>query len=147
MKLTNTRLITERFDETYDFYAQGLGLQVTWGQKGDVYVSFRVGGDVELALFEAKLMDEHIGHATEDRKKVHDKMMLVFTVDDLDREYRRLKEQGIPCLNEPHDVTNWGIRCLHLRDPEGNLIELNQELPKEQWSKDLLGDAEKYTPT
>lgn len=146
MKLTYTRLMTEHFDETYDFYAQRLGFPATWGQKGDVYASFKVSGDVELAIFDAKLMDDHIGHVTTDREKIHDKMMLAFTVDDLDREYQRLKEQGISCLNEPHDVTNWGIRCLHLRDPEGNLIELNQELPKEQWSKDLLDDAEKYLP-
>jgi catechol 2,3-dioxygenase-like lactoylglutathione lyase family enzyme len=146
MKLTYTRLMTERFDETYDFYTQGLGFPSTWGRKGEVYASFKVSDNVELAIFKAELMDAHIGHITTDRAKIHDKMMLSFTVEDLDWEYQRLTAKGVSCLNEPHDEVNWGIRCLHLRDPEGNLIELNQELPKDKWSKDLLNDAEKYLP-
>ncbi len=31
-------------------------------------------------------------------------------------------------MNEPHDQTDWGIRCFHFRDPGGNLIEVNKEI-------------------
>ncbi len=42
-------------------------------------------------------------------------------------------------------MTGWGIRVVHLKDPEGNLIELNTELDKLKWDEDLLKDAKEYT--
>lgn len=148
MKYAQVRLMTQRFDETFDFYNKRLGLSVAWGKKGDVYASFRTENSVELAIFQADLMESHIGHVTEERDKIHDKIhdkiMLSFTVDDIDRCYQELLKKGITCINEPRDMPAWGIRCLHLRDPEGNLIEVNQELPKDKWSDDLREDADKY---
>jgi hypothetical protein len=49
----------------------------------------------------------------------------------------RLGARGVSFLNEPHDRPDWGIRVLHLRDPDGLLIELNEPLPTDQWSKEL----------
>jgi lactoylglutathione lyase len=144
MKYAQIRLMTQNFDETFDFYNKGLGLPVTWGRKGDVYASFRTENSVELAIFQADLMESHIGYVTEERSKIHDKIMLSFAVDDLDRCYQEFLSKGITCINEPRDMPAWGIRCLHLRDPEGNLIEVNQELPKHKWSDDLREDADKY---
>ena len=86
-------------------------------------------------------MESYIGQTTKDRGKIHDKIMLAFSVDDLDRNYRQFIEKDIICINQPRDMPDWGIRCLHLRDPEGNLIELNQELPKDKWSDNLLQSA------
>ncbi len=144
MKYAQIRLMTQRFDETFDFYNKGLGLPVTWGKKGDVYACFRTENSVELAIFQAELMESHIGHVTEERDKIHDKIMLSFAVDDIDRCYQEFLTKGITCINEPCDMPEWGIRCLHLRDPEGNLIEVNQELPKDRWCDDLREDADKY---
>ena len=144
MKLRYARLLTKRFDETFDFYRKKLGLPVTWGKKGDVYASFDAGDGISIALFDGQLMDSHISHITLSREAVHDKIQLVFAVDDINGIYRRLREEGVALLNEPHDMPNWGIRCLHLRDPEGNLIELNQELPKSRWSKELLDEEQEY---
>jgi len=144
MKLSYMRLMVDDFDACFEFYSDALGLEVTWGQKGDVYASFKGTEGVQLAIFKAELMDSHIEHTTENRKQISDKMMLVFESDNLDESYARFVKLGVSCINTPHEMPGWGIRCMHLRDPEGNLIELNQELPKEQWSADLLEDADKY---
>lgn len=144
MKMSYTRLMVENFDACFEFYARILGFPVTWGQKGDVYASFRVNPETEMALFKAELMDQHLGIPTESRRGIPDKVMLVFEAEDPDQVHATLTRQGVSCLNSPHDMPGWGGRCFHLRDPEGNLIEFFCELPKEAWSADLQEEAEKY---
>lgn len=43
-------------------------------------------------------------------------------VKDIDEEYRRLCEAGMPFLSEP--VPQAYVKCCYGRDPDGNLIEL-----------------------
>ena len=40
-----------------------------------------------------------------------------------------MRSRGAEFLNEPHDQEAWFIRVVHLKDPDGNLIELNQPIP------------------
>ena len=40
-------------------------------------------------------------------------------------------------VNEPKDYPAWTIQAAHLRDPDGNLIELFTSLPKEKWTQDV----------
>jgi len=143
MKLTYARLMVDSFDDCFEFYADIMGFEVSWGARGDVYASFKVNESVMLSIFEASLMDDHIHHVSE-RHLVQDSIMLIFEAEDVDGTYTRLKEKGVVCLNEPHNIPGWGIRCFHLRDPEGNLIEINQELPREQWSQALRDESKKY---
>ncbi len=51
---------------------------------------------------------------------------LALTVDDVDAEYARLKGLGCQFYIEP--VTVHGLRVAFFRDPDGNPIELFQEL-------------------
>jgi predicted enzyme related to lactoylglutathione lyase len=53
---------------------------------------------------------------------------LIFAVDDVDEEVRRLTDLGVKMVSEPQDQEAWGLRVAHLRDPEENLIELNKPL-------------------
>lgn len=144
MKYAQIRLMTQRFNDTFDFYSKGLGFSIVWGKKGDVYASFRTEDSVEITIFQADLMEKHIGHVTKERAMIHDKIMLTFSVEDIDRCYQEFLDKSITCINEACDMPAWGIRCLHLRDPDGNLIEVSQELPKEKWNDDLREEAEQY---
>ena len=56
----------------------------------------------------------------------------------------RLKGSGTAFLTDPHDRPDWGIRVAHLRDPDGNLVELSRRLPRDEWSEELAADAERY---
>ena len=54
-----------------------------------------------------------------------------FFVEDIDREYPRLKEMGVEFLPEPQtfDSTKYGFgksRAVYLRDPDGIVLELLQ---------------------
>jgi len=34
-------------------------------------------------------------------------------------------------VNKPKNMNDWGIRLAHFRDPDGNLIEINQPIVQE----------------
>jgi catechol-2,3-dioxygenase len=44
---------------------------------------------------------------------------------------------------EPASHPEWGIRTAYLRDPDGNLIEINSQIPHEEWTEELKEEAEK----
>ena len=48
-------------------------------------------------------------------------MSMAFTVDDVDREYLRLRELGVEIPDEPTDRP-WGARNMRFCDPDGNYI-------------------------
>lgn len=53
---------------------------------------------------------------------------LALYVEDLDAAVKQLQRRGIPLVMEPATVEELGIRACFIRDNEGNLIELLQDL-------------------
>lgn len=53
---------------------------------------------------------------------------LAFTVEDIDEEYKRLLNLGIPVIDSPK-LQPWGAKNMHLCDPDGNHIYF-RSLPK-----------------
>ncbi|MFV9644620.1 MAG: VOC family protein, partial [Desulfobacterales bacterium] len=51
-----------------------------------------------------------------------------FEVPNVDKATQELKAKGVVFETEPTDRSVWGIRTAHFRDPDGNLIEINQAL-------------------
>ncbi len=130
MKLNNIRLFVHNFDACFTFYKDTLGLECTWGHLGENYASFNIGLPSGLAIFSAELMSDAIpGYVVKKTKTSVDKMSIIIQVDNVDESYRSLQEKGVKFLNAPIDMQAWGIRVVHFRDPENNLIELFQELP------------------
>lgn len=54
---------------------------------------------------------------------------LAFDVTDIDAEYARLKAAGVPSLSEPQNMGPFGLRSVYLRDPDHNIVELQEVLP------------------
>jgi lactoylglutathione lyase len=52
-----------------------------------------------------------------------------FVVPDVDHQAERLRAAGAEVLSGPTDRP-WGHRTLHLRDPDGHVVELAQEIPR-----------------
>jgi len=48
--------------------------------------------------------------------------------DNVDEDYKRLKEAGVEFLGEPQTIEDWGMRCVYFRDPEGNLLSLEGDI-------------------
>lgn len=144
MRFQGIRLLVEDFDAMFTFYSQVLELKVTWGKLGDVYASFEIGGETGISIFDAKLMDESVGESITGARRNGDLGVLIFAVDDLTPVYDMLQPKEVNIVNKPHDQPGWGCCCLHLRDPEGNLIEFNAPLDKDKWSEGLKEDAKNY---
>jgi lactoylglutathione lyase len=138
MRLSHIRLLTNQYPEMFRFYRDALDLRVRWGDEHGVYADLDTGNGVDIALFSRARIAEMIGTSGHPEKsKAQDPVMLIFAVDDVDFRANRLIEQGATLVNPPADQPDHGIRSAHLRDPDGNLIELNTELPHSRWSETL----------
>lgn len=118
MHFKQTRLVTKDVARLTRFYEAVTGAHRVPG--GDGYVEFRVPVDC-LGI---------VGPAVEDaygpgvvRPGANRSAVLDFEVEDVDREFVRLREivtdWVLPPTNNP-----WGTRAMLFRDPDGNLINV-----------------------
>lgn len=132
LKFTHTRLLVEDFARMFRFYRDMLGLPVHVGDESGAYAEFGTGPHF-LALFEERQMAEAIGRPDRpDRASGREEVVLAFEVEDVDAAFEALRREGIGLVAEPADRREWQIRTAHFRDPEGNLIEINADLPNER---------------
>lgn len=125
VELTHIRLLIDDFSGCFRFYRDVLGLPTSFSDDGGPYAEFKLGGDKFLGLFSRLAMTDVLGTgALPADVEIQDRVALVLHVDDVDAEAERLEEGGIPLVAEPSDRPDWGLRTLHVRDPDGNLIEL-----------------------
>lgn len=54
---------------------------------------------------------------------------IAFDVTDIDGEYRRLAAAGVEFLSPPQTIDVAGVRSVYLRDPDDNIVELQEVLP------------------
>ena len=129
LRYETTRILVERFRECFRFYRDVLGLEPRYGTEDDTYADFATGA-VGISLFDQHEMASVVG--TEKlpvRPSSRDHVCLVFGVDSVDSVCAMLRSRGIRLVTEPTDHPDWGIRTAHFRDPDGNVIEINQPLP------------------
>ena len=135
MRLYSIRLLVERFDACFRFYRDVIGLRPVWGEEGGRYAEFKAGDGMSLALFKRDLMAEAVG--TRDLPpdaRAQDRAAIILQVDDLEDTVSKLQAKGAALVTEPKDYPAWTIRAAHLRDPDGNLIELFAPLPEAHWT-------------
>lgn len=125
MKFSNVRLLVKDYKKCFKFYTEELGLEPLWGDENGCYASFKVADGIEgFAIFFSDFMASAIGNDEKTQPiGYREKSMVVFEVENVDDTYRAFLEKGINFINEPTDMPDWGMRVVHLRDPEENLIE------------------------
>lgn len=128
MQLTHMRLLVDDVEACKDFYAGKLGLGEPVVKVEGIYYEFTAGA-ARLGLYKRELMQSVAG-VTPAGADMADRALLTFNVADVDATYAELRERGVAFVREPHDQEAWVLRVAHLRDPEGNLIELNAPLKK-----------------
>jgi lactoylglutathione lyase len=129
-KFVYTRLLVSNFKASFQFYRDVMGFMASFGSETDIYADFNTG-EVTLALFDRMEMSKSVGtDRLPSEIEAQDKMCLCFAVDDVDAKYQQLKKRGVEIITAPTDKPDWGIRVAHFRDPDGNLIEINQPLSK-----------------
>lgn len=126
MKLTHVRLLVEDMDRCLAFYRDVLGLDVTLEAGDGIYYELSAG-DVLLALFRRDLMGQMLGAELPPPAR-SDAVAFTFQVHDVDTAAETFGERGAELVNGPMDYEVAFLRVAHLRDPEGNLIEINAPL-------------------
>lgn len=148
MRLNNVRLLVKDFDNCFKFYSEKVGLTVTWGKPGGDYASFDIGLETNkmgLSIFKTDLMAKALGNiGMQLPVNCREKVVIVIQVDNVDKVFKRLSDNGIDFINKPIDIAGWGSRVAHFRDPEDNLIEIYSELSKDKWSRDLIEESKDY---
>lgn len=129
MELTQVRLIVSDFAACFRFYRDVLGLKPQFDDDRGPYAKFSPDeGAAGIALHDRADMERSLpGLAAAGG----DRALVVLRVDDLDAFAAEIAGRGAVLAGEP--TVMWErLRVAHLRDPEGNLIELQQWLaPRE----------------
>lgn len=123
-----TRLLVKDLKACFDFYKDVMEFDVTVEDEQSGYAEFKAG-DMRLSLFRRQEMAQMIGNADKpENAECQDKVALVFTVNDVDQAYHKLRHKGVNFTTEPMSNPYYGIKTAYLRDPDGNLIGLYQSL-------------------
>ena len=132
LKYICTRLNVENYADCKLFYQDVLGFKVSLADDAQEYAELDAGATKITILNRARLKDyiDSIQLATYDRRDA--KIVLTFAVPDLDEAISQLKAKGVPIFSSPWQHPEEGLvggfitACI--RDPDGNLIELEQIL-------------------
>jgi predicted enzyme related to lactoylglutathione lyase len=124
-KLKSACIITQDVRRLCNFYQSVLDITV---ECNDIYAAFPTPG-AELSIFSAQGMEEmapgsmdNVGGGS---------TILEFEVEDVDREYERLKALKVAVVKPP-TTQPWGIRSVWFRDPDGNKVNFFAHVSNEQ---------------
>jgi catechol 2,3-dioxygenase-like lactoylglutathione lyase family enzyme len=132
LKYIYTRLHVENYLDCKRFYQDVLGLKVYLTNDAEEYVEFDAGETKITLLDRSRLKDyiDSIESATYDRRDA--KIILTFAVPDLDDAILQLKAKGVAIFSSPWQHSEEGLAggmlSACIRDPDGNIIELEQIL-------------------
>lgn len=116
MQYLGTSLLTDDVPRLAEFYSRVLQTE----PRGDhIHTEFAIPGG-SLVLYSRSAAHDDMGFDTSGGDG-YGNTVLTFTVDDVDREYRRIREEGIKVSNPPR-TWPWGARSFQFRDPDGTMV-------------------------
>lgn len=124
MDVTQFRLIANDFAAQFTFYRDVIGLKPQFDNPDGPYVAFKPDLGSAIALHDRTALAGVIADLT---PAGGDRAMIVIRVDDLDATIAALTDRGAGHITAPVELDG-RLRCAYLRDPERNLIELQQWL-------------------
>jgi len=132
---TTVRIMVQKdYAACFDFYTEKLGLVPVWeysvGDKNGPYTTLaaKEGGEPCLAIFNGKMMSAYKGYTLPSGTTPTDTIEFCIPCDNVDEDYKRLKDAGVEFIGEPQTIEDWAMRCVYFRDPEGNLLELSSDI-------------------
>ncbi len=126
LQYTYTRLNVEDFVACKNFYRDVLGLKIKFEDDTDEYVEFDAGS-VSITIFNRAKLSEFVTSAETIEYNAHSgRVVLSFSVRNMDEAIAHLKQHGVELLNPPTGYPGRGFISTCFRDPDGNLIELEQ---------------------
>ncbi|MEU9267980.1 MULTISPECIES: VOC family protein [unclassified Streptomyces] len=126
MEFVQVRLLVTDFAACYRFYADVLGLKPQSGAERGPYEKFSPAtGSTGIAIQDRKMMAEVLGELG-DTANGH-RSLVALRVDDLDALCARITARGAALIHGPAPMAD-RMRVAYLKDPEGNLVELQEWL-------------------
>ncbi len=120
-------LVVADLDRALRFYVDFLGLPL--GHRSGPYAQLATG-TTRVSLYERAAMAETLGRPLDPPDADAPGFELGFKVADCDAAYEELVAAGaapaVPPTNRP-----WGQRTAYVRDPDGHLVELAQDLARQ----------------
>ncbi|HEY8516084.1 MAG TPA: VOC family protein [Candidatus Binatia bacterium] len=117
-------LIVADLERALAFYQGTLGLELQ--HRAERYAQLRAG-TTRLSLYAREAMAETLGTPLEPPSRTAPAFELGFKVEDCDAAFAELAAAGVEAVTPP-TTRPWGQRTAYVRDPDGNLIELAQDL-------------------
>jgi catechol 2,3-dioxygenase-like lactoylglutathione lyase family enzyme len=115
-------------DESIAFYGAGLGLEVRNDVASGDYRWVTLGSPTQPGV-EIVISEPHAGRSQADGDSLQELLvkgvlpMIIFSTDDVDATFERLRASGAEVLQEPIDQP-WGPRDCAFRDPSGNTVRI-----------------------
>jgi len=125
LEFARVRLLVKDFRKSWRFYRDVLGLTPVRGHGEPPYGEFQSEAGALLSIFDRKQMAKAVGLATGRYvPRYTGRSLICFETKDVDEVARRLRRKGVRLLKGPTDRPAWRLRTIHLRDPDGYLIEV-----------------------
>lgn len=117
-------LYVQDLEASIRFYRDIVGIPFKFSEHG--YAEFAAGA-VKLGLYQRTRLPELIGREPSDGPAGE----ILVPVESADTEAERFRAAGAEILSGPVDRP-WGHRTVHVLDPDGNVVELAQAIPRER---------------
>lgn len=135
MNLVSIRIITSSTESLAAFYEQITGLSAIrytpdFAELKTQNTTLAIGSTKTLQFFGG----ESIAQPAENRTAI-----IEFLVDDVDKEFERLKSFLSSKVVQEPTVMPWGNKSLLFRDPDGNLVNFFTPVTKESIEKFKTG--------
>jgi catechol 2,3-dioxygenase-like lactoylglutathione lyase family enzyme len=115
-------------DESVAFYRDALGLDLKNDVASGGFRWVTLGSPAQPGL-DIVLSEPHAGRSQADGDALQELLtkgvlpMTVFSTDDVDATFERVRASGAEVLQEPIDQA-WGPRDCAFRDPSGNMVRI-----------------------
>ncbi|GAA2569914.1 VOC family protein [Microbacterium binotii] len=129
MNFVSVRIITDDVARLADFYESITG--ATAIRTGDVFAELATSF-ATLAIGSSRTVPAFAPGAAEAAS--NRSAIVEFLTPDVDADYARLREEVDSWVTEPA-LMPWGNRCVLLRDPDGNLVNLFTPVSAEALAK------------
>lgn len=117
-------VVVSDLESALQFYTGALGLRL--GHRSGPYAQLDTGR-TRIALFERGAMAETLGRTLSPPGEGRVAFEIGFKVADVDAAFDQLRLAGATPVVPPTDRP-WGQRTAYVADPDGNLVELAQDL-------------------
>lgn len=144
LKIRHTGIYVNNLENMKNFYTQNFGMKVAVHafEKGN-YIDTVLGlKNIRLELYKLKFEDgttiELIRREEEKQTEIRGNvynigcMHLAITVDNIDQTVKILQESGTKFLSEPMVSDDGKAKVCFCKDPEGNYLELVEEIAENE---------------